>query len=254
MLSNPDEPTTVDHMSPTAAVLDNVVFTSLTGPHGRLAQRHGRAVRYPAEVSGFAALPDQPRQQDWSDLAQLADTARGVAVAGLGGEVPEGWNTLSRLIVIQMVDDGVDSRPDAEVVRLTSSDVPEMLDLVAQTQAGPLRAAHHRDGHLPGIPIGRPFDRHGGGTIPPPRVDRDQRRVHGARGPWPRVGDATRPCGCIRDPAAGRDAVLACRRIECQGHCAVRGVGLQAAPEGRSGGHPALGLRTSRTSPAGLRP
>jgi hypothetical protein len=137
MLSNPDMPMTVDHMSPTAAVLDNVVFTSLTGPHGRLAQRHGRAVRYPAEVSGFAALPDQPRQQDWSDLAQLANTARGVAVAGLGGEVPEGWNTLSRLIVIQMVDEGVDARPDAEVIRLTSGDVPEMLDLVEQTQPGP---------------------------------------------------------------------------------------------------------------------
>jgi ribosomal protein S18 acetylase RimI-like enzyme len=137
MLSNPDMPRTVDHMSPTAAVLDNVVFTSLTGPHARLAQRHGRAVRYPAEVSGFAALPDQPRQQDWSDLAQLANTARGVAVAGLGGEVPEGWNTLSRLIVIQMVDEGVDARPDAEVVRLTSGDVPEMLDLVEQTQPGP---------------------------------------------------------------------------------------------------------------------
>ena len=149
MLSNPDKPMTVDHMSPTAAVLDNVVFTSLTGPHDRLAQRHGRAVRYPAEVSGFAALPDQPRQQDWSDLAQLADTARGVAVAGLGGEVPEDWNTLSRLIVIQMVDDGVDARPDAEVVRLTSSDVPEMLDLVGSDPTGPLRSAHHRDGHLP---------------------------------------------------------------------------------------------------------
>ena len=136
MLSNPDKPMTVDHMSATA-VLDNVVFTSLTGPHDRLAQRNGRAVRYPADVSGFAALPDQPRQQDWSDLAQLAHTAGGVAVAGLGGEVPEGWNTLSRLTVIQMVDDGVDARPDAEVVRLTSDDVPEMLELVAQTQPGP---------------------------------------------------------------------------------------------------------------------
>ena len=137
MLSNPDKPMTVDHMSPTAAVLDNVVFTSLTGPHDRLAQRHGRAVRYPADVSGFAALPDQPRQQDWNDLAQLANTAGGVAVAGLGVEVPEGWNTLLRLIVIQMIDDGVDARPDAEVVRLTNDDVPEMLDLVAQTQPGP---------------------------------------------------------------------------------------------------------------------
>ena len=37
-------------------LLDNAVWESLTGPHARLALRHGSAVRYPDEVPLFAAL------------------------------------------------------------------------------------------------------------------------------------------------------------------------------------------------------
>ena len=38
---------------------------------------------------------------------------------------------------MQLVDDGVDARPDAEAVRLGPADVPEMLALVARTRPGP---------------------------------------------------------------------------------------------------------------------
>jgi ribosomal protein S18 acetylase RimI-like enzyme len=118
-------------------VLDNAIYASLTGPHGSLAERRGHAVRYPVDMSGFAALPDGPRPEDWRDLAQLASGAEGVAVAKLGVEPPAGWITLSRFSVVQMVGDGVDGRPDGEAVRLTTADVPEMLELVARTKPGP---------------------------------------------------------------------------------------------------------------------
>jgi ribosomal protein S18 acetylase RimI-like enzyme len=118
-------------------VLDNAIYTSLTGPHGSLAERRGRAVRYPVDMSGFAALPDGPRPEDWRDLAQLTSGAEGVAVAKLGVEPPAGWITLSRFSVVQMVGDGVDGRPDGEAVHLTTADVPEMLELVARTKPGP---------------------------------------------------------------------------------------------------------------------
>lgn len=137
MWSDSVKPAHADQASPASAVLDNVVFTSLMGPHHRLAQRHGRAVRYPVDISGFAAVPDLPQQRDWDDLARLVGTAERVAVVESGAEPPDGWIALSRSAVVQMVDDGVDSRPDAEAVRLEAADVPEVLDLVARTEPGP---------------------------------------------------------------------------------------------------------------------
>jgi ribosomal protein S18 acetylase RimI-like enzyme len=119
-------------------LLDNVVFRSLTdGPHTRLAQRRGRVARYPVDISGFAALPDQPQRRDWDDLAALAATSDGVALTRYGAEPPESWTVLSRFTVVQMIDEDVDARPDPDVAYLSDEDVPEMLQLVAQTKPGP---------------------------------------------------------------------------------------------------------------------
>jgi len=122
--------------SPTFAVLDNVVFTSLTGRHAWLAQHQGHAVRYPADVSPFAALPDRPQQRDWNDLAQVTGP-EGVALTGVGAEPPNDWKVLSRFGVVQMVTDDIDAEDDGEAVRLSTGDVPEMLDLAGRTDPGP---------------------------------------------------------------------------------------------------------------------
>jgi ribosomal protein S18 acetylase RimI-like enzyme len=118
-------------------VLDNAVYASLTGPHAHLARRRGRAVRYLAEVSPFAALPDEPDSDDWNDLAALANTPEGVALTSYGAEVPPNWTVLVRIPVVQMIDAGVEARPDGDVVRLSDDDVPDMLELVAETKPGP---------------------------------------------------------------------------------------------------------------------
>ena len=59
--------------------LDNPALASLTGPHAHFAERRGRVLRYPVDVSPWLALPDEPDADDWADLA---------ALAGPGGEVP----------------------------------------------------------------------------------------------------------------------------------------------------------------------
>ena len=51
--------------------LDNAVWWSLTGPNRHVALHRGRAVRFQADVSVFSAVPDEPTDRDWADLAAL---------------------------------------------------------------------------------------------------------------------------------------------------------------------------------------
>jgi ribosomal protein S18 acetylase RimI-like enzyme len=115
--------------------LDNPVHASLTGPHAHLAQRRGNALRYPADMSPFMALPDQAGDADWADIAVLADGQ--ITLSGLQGEPPAGWEVMNRIPLLQFVDDGIAAAPDEEAVLLGPSDVPEMLALAEATKPGP---------------------------------------------------------------------------------------------------------------------
>ncbi|MDX3259540.1 GNAT family N-acetyltransferase [Streptomyces sp. NPDC093228] len=124
-------------MSAGRHVLDNPALTSLTGPHAHFAERRGRVLRYPLDVSPWVGLPDEPGADDWADLAALAGPGAEAPIPGFGGQVPEGWEVTFALDGVQLVDDGLAAAPDAEAVRLTHADVPEMLDLVERTRPGP---------------------------------------------------------------------------------------------------------------------
>jgi ribosomal protein S18 acetylase RimI-like enzyme len=117
--------------------LDNLVHKALTGPHAHLAQRRGRALRYPLDVAGYVALPHPPAERDWADLAALAGPGTLVALAGIANRPPIGWDVVSHNAGVQMIDHGLAAAPDAEAVRLTAADVPDMLALVASTKPGP---------------------------------------------------------------------------------------------------------------------
>ncbi|MFC9280584.1 GNAT family N-acetyltransferase [Streptomyces collinus] len=121
----------------TPHVLDNPALASLTGPHARFAERRGRVLRYPVDVSPWLALPADPDADDWADLAALAGAGAEVPLPGFRGQVPDGWEVTFRMEGVQFVDDGLDAAPDPEAVRLGPADVPEMLDLVARTRPGP---------------------------------------------------------------------------------------------------------------------
>jgi ribosomal protein S18 acetylase RimI-like enzyme len=118
-------------------VLDNPAMASLTGPHARFAERRGRVLRYPVDVSPWLALPDEPDADDWADLAALAGPGAEVPLPGYRGPVPADWEVTQRIDGVQFVDDGLAAAPDPEAVRLGPADVPEMTDLVARTRPGP---------------------------------------------------------------------------------------------------------------------
>ena len=118
-------------------VLDHPALASLTGPHAHFAERRGRVLRYPVDVTPWQALPAEPDAGDWADLAALAGPGAEVPLLGFRGEVPAGWEITFRIEGVQYVDDGVAAAPEPEAVPLGPADVPEMLDLVARTRPGP---------------------------------------------------------------------------------------------------------------------
>ncbi|RII14603.1 Mycothiol acetyltransferase [Streptomyces sp. YIM 130001] len=117
--------------------LANPVRAALTGPHAHFAETRGRALRYPPEVAGWAALPDDPEPADWADLAALVGPGGEATFAGLEGTLPEGWESVFRIDGVQLLGETVRGEPDEEAVELGPADVPEMLDLVARTRPGP---------------------------------------------------------------------------------------------------------------------
>jgi ribosomal protein S18 acetylase RimI-like enzyme len=122
------------------AALDNPAYASLRGAHARLAQVRGRARRYPDDVAPFLALPSPPSAQDWRDAADLV--APGTFVAGRygGAELPDGWRAVQAFDLVQMIEERVTGVECTEAIPLGAADVPEMLELVAQTEPGPFLA------------------------------------------------------------------------------------------------------------------
>ncbi|MFF8914842.1 GNAT family N-acetyltransferase [Streptomyces sp. NPDC015032] len=117
--------------------LDNPVRAALTGPHAHFAERSGRVLRYPADVTPWAALPDEPEGADWADAAALAGPGGAVAITAFREPPPDGWEITFHAEGVQLVDAGVAAAPFPPAVRLGPADVPEMLDLVARTRPGP---------------------------------------------------------------------------------------------------------------------
>ncbi|MGW7646287.1 GNAT family N-acetyltransferase [Streptomyces bobili] len=118
--------------------------------HAAIAQRHGRALRYPADVSPFMALPSQPDGDDWRNLAQLV---RGGDVTFFAPpeHIPRHWEKVLELDGMQMVDTGVGPADEEGIVALGPDDVPEMLDLAARTKPGPFLPGTIRLGTYLGI-------------------------------------------------------------------------------------------------------
>ncbi|MGW0834053.1 GNAT family N-acetyltransferase [Streptomyces prunicolor] len=118
-------------------VLDNPARAALTGPHAHFAERRGRVLRYPVDVSPWLALPDEPDADDWADVAAFAGPGTEIPLFGCRGQVPDDWEITFDIDGVQMVDDGLAAAPDPEAVLLGPADVPEMLDLVERTRPGP---------------------------------------------------------------------------------------------------------------------
>jgi ribosomal protein S18 acetylase RimI-like enzyme len=117
--------------------LDNPVRASLLGAHASFAERRGDVLRYPAEMSPFMAVPDNPGPDDWADAAALAGPGGLVFAPANYTPFPDDWETLGRGEGVQMVAEGLEPAEDPEAVILGPADVPDMLDLAVRTKPGP---------------------------------------------------------------------------------------------------------------------
>jgi ribosomal protein S18 acetylase RimI-like enzyme len=124
----------------------NVVFAALESRHARLAEGEGRVLRYPDAVAPFAAVPDDPTEQDWYDLATLVHRTGGAALHREPGALSGAWAARHRIAphrmnVAQFSGAGLRAdRADAvdpEITELGVDDVPAMSDLAGRTRPGP---------------------------------------------------------------------------------------------------------------------
>jgi ribosomal protein S18 acetylase RimI-like enzyme len=133
------------------ARLDNPTYASLSGPHSRFAQRSGRALRYIAEVAPFLALPSQASAADWRDAVELVPPGGVAAAMDYGSPPPAALQVTHTFELVQMIAEDVEGTRDPEAITLNSADVPEMLELVRQTEPGPFFARTIELGRYVGI-------------------------------------------------------------------------------------------------------
>ena len=117
--------------------LENPVHAALSGAHARFSLVCGRALRYPADVAPFLALPSEPSQEDWRAATELVPHGTYAGIVHAGTYVPEMWKTLQEFEVVQMIGEQVNGVHEPAVIPLTAVDVPEMLELVRRTDPGP---------------------------------------------------------------------------------------------------------------------
>ena len=119
------------------ALLDNIVWHSLAGPHARFAAGNERAKRYARGFSQLVAFAD-PQTPDWASLESHCEPGEHFYCAGWTGTAPPGWRIEHDTAATQMVwdagepdDDEVQSRP------LGPAHVPEVLALAQAMRPGP---------------------------------------------------------------------------------------------------------------------
>ncbi|MFA5918525.1 MAG: GNAT family N-acetyltransferase [Candidatus Nanopelagicaceae bacterium] len=118
-------------------VLDDAVWSSLSGPHALMAEVHGMARRYPVDISPFSAIEDHHNPQAWRDLAELIGSDGHSVLTGRDLYIADGWQIIDGGFGLQMTGENVLGEIDGEAIPLADEDVPEMLDLVSRTQPGP---------------------------------------------------------------------------------------------------------------------
>ena len=133
--------------------LDNPVWHALNGPHRAFARRHGLALHYPREVAAFSAIAE-------ASAAAFADLALGLPpdtearlVRARVEPVPDGWQLVNDLPLLQMALSAFDGQPHdgPAIVTLGPQERDAVLALVELTQPGPFGPRTLEMGHHIGI-------------------------------------------------------------------------------------------------------
>jgi len=130
-------------------LLDNPVWSALSGPQAKFAERAGRAARYRADVSVFAGLDDDPDAAAWADAARLPGSD--MVLVGPQAPPPSDWAIQARVTGLQMLAQCVEAVAEPEAVPLGRGDVGDMLALISRTRPGPFLAGTIELGHYLGI-------------------------------------------------------------------------------------------------------
>lgn len=120
------------------SLLDNPVWNALTTAHRSLGQVHGLAARYQDDISPLAGL-GEPSPPALADLAALVPAGRGIGLVSPAAlDIPaDDWQVLRAREVDQMVCETLTPQPAIPLIRLTTDDVPDMVDLAKRTEPGP---------------------------------------------------------------------------------------------------------------------
>lgn len=121
------------------ALLDNIFWRCLDGPHEHLSQALGQARRYRAGYSPIAAFAD-PSAPDLDGLAKLSAPGESFYVAGWNGACtsPDWQIQVNATMVCMAWDGGPGPEPVALDCRpLGPDDLPAVLSLVELTRPGP---------------------------------------------------------------------------------------------------------------------
>jgi len=134
--------------------LDNPIWFALTTDHETLARSHGLARRYPPDVSPLAALL-HPTNDAFADLRQLVSPDEHVALFTASPvDVPGDWQIERSRWIDQMICEASLVPPPVAPLPLSSTDVPEMLELTAATEPGPFSPQTIQMGSYFGIRAG----------------------------------------------------------------------------------------------------
>ncbi|ESQ77576.1 GNAT family N-acetyltransferase [Asticcacaulis sp. AC402] len=129
--------------------LNNPVWHALTSRHAHLAQGRAPVLRYPPEVSPFAALETSDAVERLGEVIPGGGNALIWADAVL--EAPDGLERLVAFPVLQLIAE--DFRPTAvtiETRQLTPQDVPAILTLTELTRPGPFGPRTIEKGYFAG--------------------------------------------------------------------------------------------------------
>ncbi len=132
--------------------LDNPIYTALASRQSSLAEVSGPARRFVPSVSILAGL-EVPGRAGFDALARLvpAGETAGVIVEELPEDMP-GWHLLQAAPLLQMVfGPGKIEPPRHELVELTATESPEMVDLADLTKPGPFGSRTYELGGYVGI-------------------------------------------------------------------------------------------------------
>jgi GNAT superfamily N-acetyltransferase len=120
------------------ALLDNIAWHTLSGPHARFAVAAGQARRYAPGFSPIVGFADTCNP-DFATLTTLCAPGESFYTEGWSGTAPSGWRVDADATMFKMVWDGGMPDDDAapEAVRLDASHAAQALELATLTRPGP---------------------------------------------------------------------------------------------------------------------